>query len=388
MEINANAGDTKPQRRLSNFQIKEVSLVDEAANNHKFIIAKSKAATQKDAAIFNDDPKADNKSATTTKTDPTKKNVDPLTFAQMVLQANELDSDMQMFFTMVKDLTVVENGNFSMGPELTGRAVSMLEKLSDMLFFFGSESTLGFDSPALMAKSLLDKDKDGKKGVEKVGKPMNGKRLQKFEDAVKALQDGLTGLQGMLEEIKQSKEVSQMTDEQRKQKEAELQKRLEAAKKEKEAELRKELGLDDGKGDGGGEGDGAGSGDDAGAGGGDDKGKGDGAAAAVKSNEEVDKLKAQVDKLEKAEETRVAKSKEDADKQEVTDLKKRIADLEGAGGSNAGAIEDTDLEKNKGKGGDKTEYIEKNGRKVRKGLFKGLMGTPVKDVVANMGKTY
>ncbi len=382
MDINSNAGDVKPQRRLSNFQIKEVSLVDEAANNHKFIIAKSKHATTKDATIFNDDQSGKNKP--TAEPTSTEKNVNPLTFAQLVLLANDLDSDMRNFFGLVKDLSVEENGNFSMGPELTGRAVSMLEKLSDVLFIFGSESTLGFDSPAMMAKALLSKDKDNKEGVEKVGKPMNGKRLQKFEDSVKALQDGLTGLQGMLEEIKQSKEVSQMTEEQKKAKEAELQKRLKASQETEEAKIRKELGLDasDASADAG---NGAGK-DDAGKGAGSE-----GAAASADETDEVAKLKATVEKLEKAEEERVAKAKENEGKAEIAKLQKRIADLEGAGGSNAGATEETDVNKGKGSDGagdDKTTYVEKNGRKVRKGLFKGIMGAPLKDVIANQDKSY
>lgn len=342
--LNTNKNEKKPLRRLSNFRIKEVSLVDEAANEKKFLVVKSKEASQKDKKIFKEEaPK---------KPEATNKGVSPMTYAQLVMATSDLCGEANMFHQMVKDLGVEDEGQYSMGPDLTGKCVGMLEKMSQLLFMFGSDSTLGFDSPVAMVKHYLKDSAEAE--VQKVGRAMSSARLSRYKESMNALETGLAEMKKLLQELEtHKKEEKTVTEAEKKAKEAELKKKLDA----EEAKLRKELGLEEAA-------NAAGEGNAA-------------AAAATDQSGEVATLKAKIADLEKA---LAAKTDQTDLAKEVAELKKSLKALEDAGGTAAAAVEETEV--NKGKKKDEPEYIEKNGRKVRKGLFSGLAGAKLGDVLA------
>jgi len=354
----------KPKRRLSNFRIKEISVVDEAANEKEFLIVKSKEIKDKDNKLFK---KTDKQDVTDTKQEvETSKFVTPLTFAALVMSSDELRSQMEGFYYDVKSLDVSEDGNYNMGPELTGRAVSMLEKLSDMLFMFGSDSTLGFADPAFMstAKYFNKKYAIETVGIEKVGRPMNASRLKTLENSVDVLESGLSSIKELLRELKIKEE--QMTKEELAKKEAELQKRM----KEQESVIRKELGLEEKE-----------TVTEPPA---EEPKETPAEPEAKESNvDEVAKLKAKVEALEKEKIEKENIAKDAEHKAQIESLEKRIKELESVPISKS-EEESEEIEKNK----EQVEFVEKNGRKVRKDLWKGLTGRPLKTLLETHSKKY
>lgn len=361
IRMNINKAN-EPKRRLSNFRIKEVSVVDEAANERKFLIVKNKESEDKDKKIFNEVETEKQEEKKETPTQTTNKNVEPLTFAALVMSSDELMKQTGDFYSEVKELKVSENGNYTMGPDLTGKAVSILEKLSDMLFLFGSDSTLGFAEPAFMSTTkYFNKKKDI--SIEKIGRPMNASRLKALENSVNELESGLSTIKELLHELKNKEE--QMKKEELEMKETELQKRLLA----EEAKIRKELGLGEKmeeKKD-------------------EELSKPEEKKSEenVDAQEEISKLKKEIELLKKEKDEYLQKSKEGDYVSQIEMLEKRIESLESAPASKSESDADNqELHKNK------VEYIEKNGRKVRKDLWKGLKGKPLVDILGVQSKKY
>ena len=347
----------EPKRRLSNFRIKEVSVVDEAANERKFLIVKSKESENKDKDIF----KKEEENKQPKPQQSTNKNVEPLTFAALVMSSDDILNRASNFYSEIKALKVNENGNYTMGPELTGQAVSMLEKISDMLYLFGSENTLGFAEEAFMSVAkYFNKSKNI--DIKKIGRPMNASRLKALENGVDVLETGLSTIKELLHELKYKEE--QMKKEELLKKETELQKRM----KEEEAKIRKELGLEENV---------------------EDK-EGDEKPPIEPKNEDKDetqeeiaKLKKENEQLKKEKEDLLNKSKEDKDSSKLEEIEKRLKSLESAPESKSESdSENEEVNKNK------IEYVEKNGRKVRKDLWKGLRGRPLSDVLDAQSKKY
>ncbi len=361
--LNTNKDEGKPQRRLENFRIKEVSLVDEAANNRKFLIVKSKDVAERDKEIFKEEvPENESKvvaesESKVVKEENTeeKKNVDISTFANLVVMAEDLQNTMSAFIDDVRQLKVEDSGHDNMGPDLTGRAVSMLEKLTEVLFTFGSDSTLGFDSPSLMAKHYLERER---KEVEKVGRAMSSTKIKRLRDVLMAFEAGLKSMRSFIKDMEFFKEAEMQEDKTKK--EAELQKRMVA----EEAKIRKELDLEEEKPS--------------------PKVEAKGAedAPKVEAKEEGKKENvSEVENLKKENEVLRAKL-EKTENGELTQLEKRLHALESAGSTN---VQEEEVEKNKT---EEVEYIQKGQVKYRKGLFKGIMGKPLSAFLPSDGKKY
>lgn len=157
------------KRRLTNIRVKEVSLVDEAANLRRFIVVKRKGGNgmgKKNAELLKDDDNQVEKLSSEVK-------------ETLVNRGNEVIEKMKSLLEDVEKIEVAKNG----GDEVPGTLIEKFEEIAKAMPQFKIEE----DSDDFGIAKAADE-------IKKAGKKISANRLEKIKDAFSILS-------GLLEEF-------------------------------------------------------------------------------------------------------------------------------------------------------------------------------------------